>query len=79
MFYPNTHGKTFWRLHKNYLQNRHGLDELTSGKIAHVVWTQLESRDIRDVLAIAKLTEGSEDVEFVAMTLRKYKRNNDEE
>jgi hypothetical protein len=36
-------------------------------------------RDIRDVLAIAKLTNSPEDIEFVAMTLRKYKRNNDEE
>jgi hypothetical protein len=30
--------------------------------------------DIRDVLAIAKLTNSQEDVEFVAMTLWKYKR-----
>ena len=38
----------------------------------------LQTRDIRDVLAIGKLTKGMEDVEFVAMTLRKYKRNNEE-
>ena len=71
--------ESFLEITQKLLQNRHGLDELTSGKIAHVVWTQLERRDIRDVLAIAKLSKGSEDVEFVAMTLRKYKRNNDEE
>ena len=48
---------------------------LTTGKIAQVVWSQLKTRDIRDVLAIAKLTRRLKDVEFIAMTLKKYKRN----
>jgi replication-associated recombination protein RarA len=76
---PEYTWESFLEITQKLLQNRYGLDDLTSGKIAHVVWTQLETRDIRDVLAIAKLAKGSEDVEFVAMTLRKYKRNNDEE
>ena len=75
---PEYTWENFLEITQKLLHNRYGLDELTSGKIAHVVWTQLETRDIRDVLAIAKLTKGLEDVEFVAMTLRKYKRNNEE-
>jgi replication-associated recombination protein RarA len=66
----------FLQVTQKLLQNRHGLDETTSGKIALVVWSQLKTRDIRDVLAIAKLTKSSEDVEFIAATLQKYKRNN---
>ena len=71
---PEYTWENFLEITQKLLQNRHGLDELTSGKIAQVVWSQLKSRDIRDVLAIAKLTKGSEDVEFIAMTLQKYKK-----
>ena len=72
---PEYTWENFLEITQKLLQNRHGLDELTSGKIAQVVWSQMKSRDIRDVLAIAKLTKRSEDVEFIAMTLQKYKRN----
>jgi hypothetical protein len=48
----------FLEITQKLSQNRHGLDELTSGKIAQVVWSQLKTRDIRDVLAIAKLQGG---------------------
>jgi replication-associated recombination protein RarA len=68
----------FLQVTQKLLQNRHGLDETTSAKIAQVVWSQLKTRDIRDVLAIAKLTKSSEDVEFVATTLQKYRRRNNE-
>jgi Holliday junction DNA helicase RuvB len=65
----------FLQVTQKLLQNRHGLDETTSTKIAQVVWSQLKTRDIRDVLAIAKLTERLEDVEFIAMTLQKYQKH----
>jgi replication-associated recombination protein RarA len=67
----------FLQIAQKLLQNRHGLDETTSAKISQVVWSQLKTRDIRDVLAIAKLTKSSEDVASIAMTLQKYKRRND--
>lgn len=67
------------QISQTLLRNRYGLDETTSAKIAQVVWSQLKTRDIRDVLAIAKLTKSSEDVEFIAMTLQKYKWRNQQE
>jgi transcriptional regulator NrdR family protein len=67
----------FLQIAQKLLQNRHGLDETTSAKISQVVWSQLKTRDIRDVLAIAKLTKSSEDVASIGMTLQKYKRRND--
>jgi hypothetical protein len=50
------------------------LEEITSAKIAEVVWSQLKTRNIRDALAIGKLTKSTEDVEFIATTLQKYRR-----
>jgi Holliday junction DNA helicase RuvB len=73
---PEYTWNNFLQITQKLLQNRHGLDEATSTKIAQVVWSQLKTRDIRDVLAIAKLTERLEDVEFIALTLQKYQRHN---
>jgi replication-associated recombination protein RarA len=70
---PEYTWENFLQITQKLLQNRHRLDETTSAKIAQVVWSQLQTRDIRDVLAIAKLTKSSEEVEFVARTLQKYK------
>ena len=75
---PEYTWENFLQITKKLLQNRHGLDEITSTKIGHVVWSQLKTRDIRDVLTIAKLTKSSEDVEFIAMT-QKYKKRNRQE
>jgi replication-associated recombination protein RarA len=76
---PEYKWENFLQISQKLLQNRHRLDEITSAKIAHVVWSQLKTRDIRDVLTIAKLTKNPEDVEFVALTLQKYKRRNQQE
>jgi replication-associated recombination protein RarA len=76
---PEYTWENFLQISQKLLRNRHGLHETTSAKIAQVVWSQLKTRDLRDVLAIAKLTKGPEDVEFVAMTLQKYKKRNQQE
>jgi Holliday junction DNA helicase RuvB len=76
---PEHTWENFLQITQKLLYKKHGLDETTSAKIAHVVWSQLKTRDIRDVLAISKLTKESEDVEFIAMTLQKYKNGNRQE
>ena len=43
--------------------------------IAEIVWHDIPTRDIRDVLQIAKLTYSIEDAEDIAHTLIKYKPN----
>jgi replication-associated recombination protein RarA len=43
-------------------------------KIADTVWNKLNSRDVRDILQISKLTTSIDDVEFLANTLQKYKK-----
>jgi Holliday junction DNA helicase RuvB len=71
---PGYTWETFLEITEKLLRKRYGLDEKTSTKIAEVVWSSLETRDLRDALAIGKLAKSTEDVEFIAMTLQKYRR-----
>ena len=71
--------ETFLEITQKLLHKRYGLEEATSARIAQVVWSSLQTRDIRDALAIGKLTKSTEDVEFIATTLQKYKRRNEQE
>lgn len=61
------------------LSVRYGLNEQIALKIAYTVWNKIKSRDVRDILSIGKLSESVDDVDFVAETLRKYKRRDDSE
>jgi len=74
---PEYTWENFLEITQKLLRKRYGLEEITSAKIAQVVWSQLKTRDLRDALAIGKLTKSTEDVEFIAMTLRKYKRKSE--
>jgi replication-associated recombination protein RarA len=71
---PEYTWEDFLEITQKLLHSRHGLDVTISAKIAQVVWSQLRTKDIRDVLTIAKLTNSSEDVDFIAATLQKYQR-----
>jgi DNA-directed RNA polymerase subunit F len=55
-------------------ERRDGHDRETAMKIADTVWNKLNSRDVRDILQISKLTTSIDDVEFLANTLQKYKK-----
>jgi Holliday junction DNA helicase RuvB len=46
-------------------------------KVADIVWNKIISKDVRDVLAIGRLSKGVDDVDFIATTLQKYKRRNE--
>ena len=61
---PEYTWENFLEITQKLLHNRYGLEEITSAKIALVVWSSMQTRDIRDVLAIAKCTKNLEDVEF---------------
>ena len=71
---PEYTWENFLEITQRLLQNRHGLDETTSAKIAQVVWSQLKTGDTRDALVIGKLVRSSEDVEAIAATLQKYQK-----
>ena len=63
---PEYTWENFLEITQKLLHNRYGLDEITSTKVAEVVWSSLQAKDIRDVLALGKLTKSTEDVEFIA-------------
>jgi MoxR-like ATPase len=71
---PEYTWEDFLEITQKLLHSRHELDVTTSAKIAQVVWSQLRTKDIRDVLTIAKLTNSSEDVDSIAATLQKYQK-----
>lgn len=45
-----------------------------ANEISRVVWNKLKSRDIRDCIKIARLAKTIEDVEWIAKTLKQYRK-----
>jgi hypothetical protein len=56
------------------LDTRHKHPEELSLKVADIVWNKIKSKDVRDILTIGKLSKSVDDVDFIATTLQKYKR-----
>jgi replication-associated recombination protein RarA len=76
---PEYTWETFLEIAQELLRKRYGLNEIASTKVAEVVWSSIRTRDLRDVLAIGKLMRNTEDVEFIARLLQKYKRRNEQD
>jgi hypothetical protein len=55
------------------LYSRYKLSEEIAAAIADVVWNDIKTRDIKDVLQIAKLVRNVGYVQDVARTLMKYR------
>jgi hypothetical protein len=53
---------------------KYGLSEEVGEKIAHVVWNDMKTRDVRDALKLSKLVTSIDDVDLLARTIMKYKR-----
>jgi replication-associated recombination protein RarA len=64
----------FDKLAVKLLGERYGHRPELAHKVSDVVWNKILSRDCRDILQVGKLSKSISDVEFVATTLRKYKR-----
>lgn len=58
----------------NRILTRDGVPEQVSTAIADAVWTKLKSRDIRDCIKLGRLAKNPADVDWLADTLRNYKR-----
>lgn len=65
--------KEFFEITKRLLYSRYKLCEEVAAAIADAVWNDIKTRDIRDVLQIAKLARNVDDVQDVARTLMKYR------
>jgi Holliday junction resolvasome RuvABC ATP-dependent DNA helicase subunit len=79
-FYLSEYGwEEFLEITKKLLYSRYKLNEQVATKIAEVVWNHMKTKDLRDVLQIAKLTRNIDDVEDLARTLMKYRPTNKED
>jgi replication-associated recombination protein RarA len=52
--------------------DRYRLDREIACKIAHTVWHDMETKDVRDALQLMKLVNSIDDVEMTARTIIKY-------
>ena len=60
------------------LNTRYEHSEELALKIADTVWNKMQTKDVRDMIQIGKLSKTVEDVDFVAEMLQKYKRKSEE-
>jgi hypothetical protein len=71
---PEYTWEEFLTISNNLIKSRYkNLDERVSTRIADVVWNDINTKDIRDVLQIARLARNLQDIENIAHTLMKYK------
>jgi replication-associated recombination protein RarA len=64
----------FCEIARKLLDKRMGLSNQVADEIATAVWNKMNSKDIRNVLAIAKLVHSVDDVSWLVKTFKKYGR-----
>jgi replication-associated recombination protein RarA len=62
----------FMEITRRLLAKKYRLDTQIAEKIAFSVWNKMQSKDIRDVLQIAKLTTSISDVDWLIQVQMKY-------
>jgi Holliday junction DNA helicase RuvB len=65
----------FMEIGRRLLKKRYKLDANISDKIGYSVWNRMKSKDIRDVIKIAKLVKSSGDVDWIIDVQVKYGKN----
>jgi replication-associated recombination protein RarA len=71
-YLPEYTFEQFCEIARRLLNKRFGHHNQVADKIAAAVWNEMKSKDVRDVLAIAKLVHTTEDVSWLIQTFRKY-------
>lgn len=64
----------FSEIARRLLSKRFGHSNQLANEIAAAVWNEMNSRDVRSVLAIAKLVHSIEDVSWLVQTFKRYGR-----
>jgi Holliday junction DNA helicase RuvB len=62
----------FVEITRHVLKDRYKLNGVLSEKIADSVWNKMKSRDIRDVINLAKLTSSYDDIDRLVSVRMKY-------
>ncbi|TLX86389.1 MAG: AAA family ATPase [Thaumarchaeota archaeon] len=66
----------FIEIARRLLKKQYQLDTAISEKIGYSVWNKMKSKDIRDVIKIAKLVKTSSDVDWLIEVQNKYRKKN---
>ena len=64
----------FVKISQRLLKDRYRLNTEIAERIAYLVWDRIKSKDIRDVLKIAKLTNSLSDVDWLVDVQVKYSK-----
>jgi hypothetical protein len=64
----------FCEIARKLLSKRLGHSNQVANEISAAVWNEMNSKDVRDVLGIANLVHGVEDVSWIVQTYKKYGR-----
>ena len=64
----------FIEITRRLLRGKYQMTTSLSEKIGYAVWNQMDSKDIRDVINIAKLTKSLEDVDWLVQVQVKYRK-----
>jgi Holliday junction DNA helicase RuvB len=62
----------FYEIARRLLSKRFGHSNQVADEIATAVWNEMNSKDIRDVLSIAKLVRSIDDVSWLVQVKKKY-------
>jgi Holliday junction DNA helicase RuvB len=62
----------FCEIARRLIGKRLGHSNLVANEISTAVWNEMNSKDIRDVLALAKLVHNTEDVSWIVQVYKKY-------
>ena len=62
----------FVEITRQLLKDRYKLNGVLSEKIADSVWNKMKSKDIRDVIKMAKLTTSYDDIDWLVSVRMKY-------
>jgi len=67
----------FIEISRRLLKKQYRLSSEISGRIGYLVWNRMKSKDMRDVLKIAKLTNSMSDVDWLVDVQIKYGKYKD--
>lgn len=62
----------FQEIARAILKTRYNFDDIVSVKIIDSVWNRMKTRDMRDVVNLAKLTSSYDDIDWLANVRMKY-------
>jgi Holliday junction DNA helicase RuvB len=71
---PEYSFEQFSEIARRLLDKRSGHSNQVADEIAAAVWNEIKSRDIRNVLSVAKLVHSIDDVSWLVKTFKKYGR-----